>query len=799
MEIGSVEAITRSRPGPPLPAEAGARSWWWLLFCLLTLAWSGTGSAAPLGEVTIQLKWTHQFQFAGYYAALEKGFFESEGVAVRLRARDFDRSPVRQVLAGEAEYGVADSAILPHLEGEDGLHIVTPIFQRSPNVLLTRAGADIRSPKDLVGKRVGFYPFDSDGFAVRAMLAEYGVLEDGLIRVPDAYDARALMRGEVDAVPAYESNERLVLDQAGFDVHVLRPASFGVELYGDMLFTTVRERKAHPERAAAMRRAVLKGWAYALENPREIAALIQTKYRPDLEVDALLAEARALRPHIDHERIPLGTLDRGRLEYIDRLLVRHGLKAPGAAFAGQVDRGSSALQLTAAERRFLAEHPVIRVAIDNFWEPIEFVDEAGRYSGMAADYMALLSDKLGVTFVVSKGVSWSEASAMLRRRELDMFSCAARTPERERYARFTAPYIRSPMVVVTRDDQPFIPDLDELAGLRVGTPADYASEEYMKLHHPGVPLVSVESVRDGLRAVAGGELDAFIDNLAVVSHHIRDQGLSSLKISGQAPLSFDLAMGVRDDWPLLRDILQKGLDSISEEQHAEIFNRWVRIHYERRVDLRTLLPWVLGGLGIFVLTAAYGLRLRALNRQVSAVNHELMEQRRALHEKNEQLRLLSHTDQLTGLFNRRSLDQALVRELADAGRRGGALSIVLFDLDEFKQVNDLYGHQAGDRVLVECGRRVSRLLEPGQVFGRWGGEEFMVLCPGMDSEAALNWAEALRHAIAGEPFPGEIAQTTSVGVAGWIAGQSADDLIRQVDGALYTAKADGRNRVILAG
>ncbi|MGC9456598.1 MAG: transporter substrate-binding domain-containing diguanylate cyclase [Halothiobacillaceae bacterium] len=769
------------------------------LLCLVMLSFAGSTSAAALGEVTLQLKWQHQAQFAGYYVALEKGFFEEEGLSVRLRPRDFSRSPLRQVLAGEAEYGVGDAAILPHVGREDGLHIVAPIFQHSPNVLVTRAGAGIRSPADLVGKRVAFYEFDSDGFPVLSMLAEYGVLDDGLVRMPYGHDLDALIRGEVDAAPAYGSNELVQAARAGFETHALRPASFGVDLYGDMLFTTMREQRANPKRVAAMRRAVLKGWDYALTHPEEIARLIHEKYRPDRDVASLLAEVEALRPYVDRERIPLGTLDRGRIEYMNRLFARHGLAAPGQAFSEQVDRASGGrLELTAEERRFLEEHPVIRVAIDNYWEPIEFVDEQGNYAGMAADYMALLSEKLGVTFVVSKGVSWSDASDMLRRRELDMFSCAARTPERERYAMFTAPYIRSPMVVVTRDDQPFIPDLDELAGLRVGTPDGYASEEYMALHHPSVPLVTVESVREGLRAVAAGELDAFIDNLAVVSHHIEREGLGSLKISGQTQLSFDLAMGVRSDWPMLRNILQKALDSISDEQRTEIFNRWVRINYERQIDYQALLPWVFGGLVMFLLTLAYSLRLRGLNRQVGTINRELVAQRQALHEKNEQLRRLSHTDQLTGLFNRRSLDQALAREVADAGRKEGAFSIVLFDLDEFKQVNDLYGHQAGDEVLVECGRRVSGLLGPGQVLGRWGGEEFMVLCPGMDSAVAFDWAERLRWLIAAEAFPGQIAQTVSVGVAGYAAGLSVDDLIRRADAALYQAKEQGRNRVVSA-
>lgn len=179
-----------------------------LCLVLLVLPLSVRAQAVPpLGQVTLQLKWLHQFQFAGYYAALEKGYFAEEGVGVVLRERDPATNNILQVLEGEAEYGVADAALLLYQERGLGVQIIAPIFQHSPNVLLTLASANIRSPSDLVGKRVRLYSNDAEGFSILAMLAESGVLDTGIVRQPFTQDFSVLARGESDAIYAYSTNE----------------------------------------------------------------------------------------------------------------------------------------------------------------------------------------------------------------------------------------------------------------------------------------------------------------------------------------------------------------------------------------------------------------------------------------------------------------------------------------------------------------------------------------------------------------------------------------------------------------
>lgn len=156
---------------------------------------------------------------------------------------------------------------------------------------------------------------------------------------------------------------------------------------------------------------------------------------------------------------------------------------------------------------------------------------------------------------------------------------------------------------------------------------------------------------------------------------------------------------------------------------------------------------------------------------------------------------LSVTDKLTGLYNRRRLDDLLQQESDRAERYGLAFSAIMCDIDFFKRVNDTYGHQAGDAVLVQIAQLLQESVRASDVSGRWGGEEFIVVCPETDVDGAYLLAEKLRVVIAAHDFPIVGSKTCSFGVVSRLPQEKVDDLIGRMDAALYCAKERGRNRV----
>ena len=194
-------------------------------------------------------------------------------------------------------------------------------------------------------------------------------------------------------------------------------------------------------------------------------------------------------------------------------------------------------------------------------------------------------------------------------------------------------------------------------------------------------------------------------------------------------------------------------------------------------------------------------QLRRGEKALLSANGELQQQLSEIHALQAQLREQASRDPLTGLYNRRYLDATLGRELARCERERQNLSLILIDIDYFKQINDRYGHQAGDEVIKKVASMLNQQARAADVACRYGGEEFLLLLPNMPRAIALERAEQWRSAVAETTVLFQefcLQATVSVGIAIYPDhGQSPEELIRCADVALYRAKSEGRNRVVL--
>jgi diguanylate cyclase (GGDEF)-like protein len=169
---------------------------------------------------------------------------------------------------------------------------------------------------------------------------------------------------------------------------------------------------------------------------------------------------------------------------------------------------------------------------------------------------------------------------------------------------------------------------------------------------------------------------------------------------------------------------------------------------------------------------------------------------RKLMEANQKLEQLATTDSLTGIWNRRQMETSIQQAIERSNRYGEPLALILCDIDFFKAINDQRGHPVGDQVLIEFCRRIQQHLRSSDGFGRWGGEEFLILLNQGDQKAAMALAEKLRHLIAGTPFPDAGTVTASFGVSQRKEQESATDWFQRVDNRIYAAKQAGRNCVV---
>jgi diguanylate cyclase (GGDEF)-like protein len=284
-------------------------------------------------SIDLQLRWHHQFQFAGYYAAVEKGFYKEEGLDVRLHAGDPQHQPVPEVLAGHAQYAEGNSEILfQRLQGVP-LVALAAIFQHSPSILLVRRDSGIASVHDLIGKRVMLMNMTQDADFLTMLLNE-GVSLAQVHLIPSSYNIDDLITGKVDAFNAYSTNEPYYLKQRGIPYTIIDPINYRIDFYSDVLFTTETELRNHPKRVEAMRRATLKGWHYAMDHQEEIIDLLINKYHVEKTRDHLEFEATEMRKLILPDLVEIGHMNPGRWQHMANTFVHAGLAKPDYSLDG---------------------------------------------------------------------------------------------------------------------------------------------------------------------------------------------------------------------------------------------------------------------------------------------------------------------------------------------------------------------------------------------------------------------------------------------------------------------------------
>ena len=288
---------------------------------------------APLETIDLQLRWLPQFQFAGYYAAVENGYYREEGLDVRIHPGAPDRQPVAEVLTGRAQYAEGNSEVLlARLQGQP-LVALAAIFQHSPSVLLALRQSGIASAHDLVGKKVMFMGSKNDPDFLTMLLNE-GISPDQLTVLPSSFNFEDLVTGKVDAFNSYLTNEPFLLKQRNIEYTVINPRNYRVDFYSDILFTTEAEVREHPRRVEAMRRATLKGWRYAMDHPDEVISLLIDKYQVKKSRQHLKFEAETMHGLILPDLIEIGHMNPERWRHMAETFARTGVSGDGASLDG---------------------------------------------------------------------------------------------------------------------------------------------------------------------------------------------------------------------------------------------------------------------------------------------------------------------------------------------------------------------------------------------------------------------------------------------------------------------------------
>ncbi len=472
------------------------------------------------------------------------------------------------------------------------------------------------------------------------------------------------------------------------------------------------------------------------------------------------------------------------------------------------------IDFTENELSFIENHPVIRLGVDPRFVPFEFIDDTGEHSGIAADYLELVSEKTGLTFEIAKNLTWPEAYDLALTGQLDALPAVGKTPEREANFLLSEPYYFFKRVIVTKDTDKHISSPEDLEGLAVAVQRNSSHHSYL-LGFEKINLSLYDTVEAALAAVTTGEEVAFIGNLATTNYLIRNNGLTNLRfVTFEAEKEQALYFAVRQDWPELVSIFNKAIASISDEEKAAINNKWIAL--DTQIDYKPFIRILLIIFSFIAVVLAVSFfwiaRLRREIERRKIIQLELEEANRhtdeancKLQDANRELEKISMVDGLTGISNRRYFDSFLQNLWGINMREKFPIALIMIDIDFFKKYNDTYGHLAGDQCLKSVANLIANTVRrPGDFVARFGGEEFAVLLSNTTEDGATDLAERIRarieEAIIHNDEATDTKVTVSLGVASLVSLEdvSSDNLIKMADCALYEAKNTGRNKVVRA-
>lgn len=292
------------------------------LLSLISLTLSPLAWTAELSPVTLQLKWKHQFQFAGYYAAKAKGFYQAAGLDVTIVEADTGVDAIQEVVSGRAQFAVGTSEVMLSRYHGNPVIVLGVIFQHSPLSLITLANSGLDNIHKLAGRKVMIETGSSELFAY---LYQEGFTKKAFQLQPHSLEIADLLSGQIDAMSVYITDEVFLLYQQQQTFNQFSPRMSGIDFYGDNFFTLESELQEQPERVRAFREASLRGWRYAMQHQDEIIQLIYSQYSQRHSIEHLRFEANAMRELMQPDLIDPGYMNTGRWQHIAQTYAQLGL------------------------------------------------------------------------------------------------------------------------------------------------------------------------------------------------------------------------------------------------------------------------------------------------------------------------------------------------------------------------------------------------------------------------------------------------------------------------------------------
>ena len=732
-------------------------------------------------KVTLYLDWLNQFQFAGYYMAKENGYYNDLDLDVNIieYSKDANNDITQKVIKDEAVYGIGKSSLIIDKFAGNDIILLSSIFQNSPMALISLSSSNIKTPKDLINKKIMITNDAKESVSIKSLLMSEGVnFQDLNTQNFSSNEINDLINGNIDAITCYLSNEPFILKQKNIDFNIIHPNNYNFDFYEGILFTSQKELKNNPIRAQNFNQASIKGWEYAFNNIEKTAKIIYEKYNTqNKSLESLIFEGEVLKKLSKIDENLLGNINPRTIDEIKRIYSLLNLKSTPIYFETEsIILNKTHTLLNENDLNYLNTNQfTLLTQADHI--PFSFKN-LNELIGIEIDFWKLISDKLSKPFNIEE---------VLKDNILNIFSNSIKVKFVYSFKKESSdknvlsnPIAKVPLALATKNGVHYISDLNSVEHIKIGVLKDLEIFESLKRDYPNVNFIEINTIDDGIYRLKNNLLFGLIDNLYTLSHQIEQFQIDELKINTTLKYKINIYLEVKKQNEQFIKIVNKIIDSLSEKEKSSIFNNYQLILYHNNIDIYYILKFVIP---LIILLSVF-----------IFLNYRLRNEIKKREETEIKLSNLANNDSLTGIYNRRKIEELCEAELKRSERYSNELSVIFFDVNDFKIINDKLGHHKGDEVLIKIASVISQNIRTTDYFGRWGGDEFLIVLPQTNLYKTEHLVKILENILTTINFDLKMNRkiSCSFGLSQYEKNDTLDSFLKRADESMYVNKYNYR-------
>ena len=732
-------------------------------------------------KVTLYLDWLNQFQFAGYYMAKENGYYNDLDLDVNIieYSKDANNDITQKVIKDEAVYGIGKSSLIIDKFAGNDIILLSSIFQNSPMALISLSSSNIKTPKDLINKKIMITNDAKESVSIKSLLMSEGVnFQDLNTQNFSSNEINDLINGNIDAITCYLSNEPFILKQKNIDFNIIHPNNYNFDFYEGILFTSQKELKNNPIRAQNFNQASIKGWEYAFNNIEKTAKIIYEKYNTqNKSLESLIFEGEVLKKLSKIDENLLGNINPRTIDEIKRIYSLLNLKSTHISFETEsIILNKTHTLLNENDLNYLNTNQfTLLTQADHI--PFSFKN-LNELIGIEIDFWKLISDKLSKPFNIEE---------VLKDNILNIFSNSIKVKFVYSFKKESSdknvlsnPIAKVPLALATKNGVHYISDLNSVEHVKIGVLKDLEIFESLKKDYPNVNFIEINTIDDGIYRLKNNLLFGLIDNLYTLSHQIEQFQIDELKINTTLKYKINIYLEVKKQNEQFIKIVNKIIDSLSEKEKSSIFNNYQLILYHNNIDIYYILKFVIP---LIILLSVF-----------IFLNYRLRNEIKKREETEIKLSNLANNDSLTGIYNRRKIEELCEAELKRSERYSNELSVIFFDVNDFKIINDKLGHHKGDEVLIKIASVISQNIRTTDYFGRWGGDEFLIVLPQTNLYKTEHLVKILENILTTINFDLKMDRkiSCSFGLSQYEKNDTLDSFLKRADESMYVNKYNYR-------